>query len=490
MTWDETFSQLSADWKTSSPNPKRMQALLARLGHPEKELHFVHIAGTNGKGSASAMTSRILTEAGYRTGLYISPHLLRINERWSIDGQEITDAELSEMLELLRPHILAMEDKPTKFEILTALAFVYFNMHRCDFVVLEVGLGGRLDATNVIPVPDCAMIMSIGLEHTDVLGDTIEQIAFEKGGIIKDGGHVVLYPQEPAAEAVFRTLARTHTAFLHLVDPSQLAEEPFSMNEATAASDSDFDSPSVQASSTGEVKNGADPPKLLQYFSYKERKHVGLSLLGQYQCRNACCVLEAMDVLREKGYDISEEAIRRGLQQVIWPGRFEVVSTHPLCILDGAHNPNGVEALVHTLRSVLPDYELTFVVGVMADKNYHEMLQLAAPLAKRFIAEVPDSGSDRGLRSEELAAEIRKYFSGPVETAPSVTEAISHALSCLAPVESDKRAEKMSYTPDDIKPTNAGSSSRQAIVCFGSLYQAAEVRGFFMKIHDASQSPA
>ncbi len=481
MTWDETFSQLSADWKTSSPSPNRMQALLSRLGHPERALHFVHIAGTNGKGSSSAMTSRILTEAGYRTGLYISPHLLRINERWSIDGQEISDAELSEMLELLQPHILAMKDKPTKFEILTALAFLYFKMQRCDIVVLEVGLGGRLDATNVIPVPDCSMIMSIGLEHTDVLGDTIDQIAFEKGGIIKDGGHVVLYPQEPAAEAVFRTLARTHKAVLHPVDPSQLTEELFSMNEAVTESDSDFDSPCYQTSSTGEAKKGADVPKLLQHFSYKERKHVGLSLLGQYQCRNACCVLEAMDVLREKGYDISEEAIRRGLQQVVWPGRFEVVSTHPLCILDGAHNPNGVAALVHTLRSVLPDYELTFVVGVMADKNYHEMLQLAAPLATRFIAEVPDSGNDRGLHAEALAAEIRRYFPGPVETAPSVTKAVARALSYLAAGESDKRVAKMSCASGDTGLTNAGSSSRQAIVCFGSLYQAAEVRDFFMQ---------
>ena len=476
MTWDETFSQLSADWKTSSPNPGRMQALLSRLGHPEKALHFVHIAGTNGKGSASAMTSRILTEAGYRTGLYISPHLLRINERWSIDGQEITDAELSEMLDLLRPHILAMEDKTTKFEILTALAFFYFKRHRCDIVVLEVGLGGRLDATNVIPVPDCAMIMSIGLEHTEILGDTIEKIAFEKGGIIKDGGHVVLYPQEPAAEAVLRDLAEKRHASLHLVDPSQLSEEPFSMNEPSAASGSD--SSRHLPTSSADAENSGDTPRLLQYFSYKERKHLGLSLLGQYQCRNACCVLEAMDVLREKGYDISEEAIRRGLQTVSWPGRFEVVSTHPLCILDGAHNPNGVEALVHTLRAVLPGYEILFVVGVMADKNYHEMLQLAAPLASCFIAEVPDCGSDRGLHAEALAAEIQKYFSGPVETATSVTAALSRAFSYLTAKDSQSGAADFSVSDSTVEKNTRGAR-RQAIVCFGSLYQVAEVRGFF-----------
>ncbi len=508
MTWDETFSQLSADWKTSSPNPPRMQELLSRLGHPEKTLHFIHIAGTNGKGSASAMTSRILTEAGYRTGLYISPHLLRINERWSVDGQDISDEDLSAMLDLLKPHIMAMTDKPTKFEILTALGFLYFKMQHCDVVVLEVGLGGRLDATNAIPVPDCAMIMSIGLEHTEILGDTIEKIALEKGGIIKDGSHVVLYPQEPAAEAVIRTLSETHKASLHVVDPSQLTEEPAFRNATNLTSDYTADLASnlttglasnLAAASACDsscncspetvpvhAENASDMPRLLQYFTYKERKHVGLALLGDYQCRNACCVLEAMDVLREKGYDISEEAIRRGLKQVVWPGRFEVISTRPLCILDGAHNPNGVEALVHALRSQLPGYTFTFVIGVMADKNYHEMLRLAAPLANRFIAEVPDSGSDRGLHADALAAEIKRYFSGPVETAPNVTKALSRALSCL-PAENTANCRTDDFVMDNTaSPNPICNEFRQAVVCFGSLYQAAEVRGFFAQRHTAS----
>ncbi len=437
MTWDETFSQLSADWKTSSPNPARMQEFLARLGHPEKSLHFVHIAGTNGKGSASAMISRILTEAGYRTGLYISPHLLRVNERWSINGAEISDAELSAQLALLRPHILSMPDKPTKFEILTALAFQYFHMQGCDIVVLEVGLGGRLDATNAIPVPDCALIMSIGLEHTEILGDTLEKIAREKGGIIKEGGSVVLYPQKTGPEAVFRQLAAEKHATLRFVDSNALKEE----------------------------NAGAD---LANVFSYKERKNLSLALLGSYQCRNACAVLEVMDVLQEKGYHISEEAIRRGLHNVSWPGRFEVVSRRPLCILDGAHNPNGVAALVDTLQTCLPGFSFIFVVGVMADKDYHEMLKLAAPLAERFIAELPDSGSDRGLQAEKLAAEIRKYFSGPVETAPTVTNGLALACERLAAAEKASMQNK-----------KADAEKRRAIICFGSLYQAAEVRAYF-----------
>ncbi len=479
MTWDETFSQLCADWRASGPDPARMQELLSRLGHPENALHFIHVAGTNGKGSASAMISRILTEAGYRTGLYISPHLLRINERWSIDGRDISDEELADMLELLRPHILSMEDRPTRFEALTALAFLYFKRQNCDVVVLEVGLGGRLDATNAIPVPDCALIMSIGLEHTEILGDTIEQIAYEKGGIIKEGGDVVLYPQEPAAEAVFRAIVRDRHAILHPADASRLTEESFSLNDHAAASDSS-DSLDASCDAAGGTEGssaapsdtscqGAGAPALLQYFSYKERKHLALALAGSYQCRNACCVLEVMEVLREKGYDIPEEAIRRGLQTVRWPGRFEIVSAEPLCILDGAHNPNGVETLTDTLRHVLPDYAITFVVGVMADKNYHEMLRLAAPLAARFIAEVPDCGSDRGLHAETLASEIRRYFSGPVETAPSATAALERAIAV------------QQSSADSTVPQDTEKSQKQAIVCFGSLYQAAEVHEFFTR---------
>ncbi len=466
MTWDETFSQLSADWKTSSPDPARMQALLARLGHPEKSLHFVHIAGTNGKGSASAMISRILTEAGYRTGLYISPHLLRINERWSVDGQEISDAELSAQLVLLRPHILSMADKPTKFEILTALAFQYFKAQHCDIVVLEVGLGGRLDATNAIPVPDCALIMSIGLEHTEILGDTLEKIAREKGGIIKEGGTVVLYPQEPGPEAVFRALAEEKHAALRPVDSAALTELPFSWEPPTFSQDNVFGTSSGSAPAVpAAAADTGDSAALLQHFSYKSRKNLALALLGSYQCRNACAVLEVMDVLKEKGYAISEEAIRRGLQTVSWPGRFEVVSRHPLCILDGAHNPNGVAALTDTLRRTLPGFSFTFVVGVMADKDYHRMLQMAAPLADCFIAELPDSGSDRGLQTEALAAEIRKYFSGPVETAPTVTAGLARACALTAPEKASDGTQN--------------GADRRAIVCFGSLYQAAEVRAFF-----------
>ena len=442
MTWDETFEKLSADWRASAPNPARMQQLLERLGHPEEHLHFVHIAGTNGKGSASAMLSSILIEAGYRTGTYISPHLSAINERWSVDGENISDERLSEILEIIQPVILSMADTPTKFEILTALGFLYFYQEGCQIVVLEVGLGGRLDATNSIPVPDCAMIMNIGLEHTEILGNTLQEIAFEKGGIIKPGGDVVLYHQSEEVRGVITDLCRERGAFLHETS----SEESSRLNMETA---------------------------VCQCFHYRNRKDLHLSLLGKYQVRNACAVLDAVDVLIGKGYHISEAATRSGLEHSRWPGRFEILQTEPLFIIDGAHNPNGVEALMESVKEYLADYKIIFLMGVMADKDYDDMIRLAAPYAAHFIAQMPGEEPDRALEENTLAARIHACFQGPVETAASVREGVSMALRA-ADAALSEAAATTSLSTIGAKSTTA--KSKAAVVCFGSLYQVSEIR--------------
>ncbi len=427
MTWDETFDMLSADWKATAPNPARMRELLTCLGNPEKELHFIHIAGTNGKGSASAMLSSILTGSGYRTGRYISPHLAAINERWSIDGTDITDEKLSDLLNEMQPVILSMKETPTKFEILTALGLLYFAREHCQTVVLEVGLGGRLDATNAIPVPDCAVIMNIGLEHTEILGDTLEKIAFEKGGIIKSDGDVVLYRQCDAVCGVIAELCQERGARLHVTETDRTALHGLAANEC-------------------------------QCFDYKDREDLRLSLLGQYQVWNACAVLDAVDILIAKGYRIPESAIRLGLQNTRWPGRFEILQTDPLWIVDGAHNPNGVEALMASVGNYLSDYHIIFLMGVMADKDYDEMIRLAAPYASHFIAQMPGEEKDRALEEQALAARIRTQFHGPVETAGSVAEGVSLALKAAVNLETQ---------------TAPGAP---AVVCFGSLYQVSEIR--------------
>ena len=226
MNWDELMSMVhSADWKKSSSGLHRIRELLHLVGDPQEGMSFVHVAGTNGKGSTCAMLASILTAAGYRTGLYISPHLFRVNERWCVDQKQITDEELRSLAMTLRPAILSMEDKPTAFEIVTAIGFLYFRQSGCDVVVLEVGMGGRLDATNVITDPVACAIMNIGLEHTEVLGDTIEKIAFEKAGIIKTGSDVVLYEQDSAVLNVVQKCAEEKKARLKVTDSSLLSEQ-------------------------------------------------------------------------------------------------------------------------------------------------------------------------------------------------------------------------------------------------------------------------
>ncbi len=439
MTWEEAFAQLSADWQAAPANPARMQQLLERLGHPERELSFVHIAGTNGKGSASAMLASILQRSGLRTGRYISPHLSVINERWSVDGEDIRDEELSELLAELRPAALSMENKPTKFELLTALGFLYFRREGCRIVVLEVGLGGRLDATNAIPVPDCALIMKIGLEHTEILGDTLEKIAFEKGGIIKPGGEVVLCHQSEEVTGVIRELCRERGAGLLETDPESLTEL------------------------------GVDGPAG-QRFHYRNRRDLRLSLLGRHQCRNACAVLDAADVLIRKGYPISETAIREGLANVSWPGRFEILSEDPLCIVDGAHNPDGVRALMEAVRDYLAPYRVIFVMGVMADKDYDEMIRLAAPYADRFIAQMPGAEKDRALEQQELAERMAGLFTGPVETAASPADGIRLAFAAA------KEYTAAAAGKEGVCREETGLRREAAIVCFGSLYQVEEIR--------------
>ncbi|MCR5676215.1 MAG: bifunctional folylpolyglutamate synthase/dihydrofolate synthase [Lachnospiraceae bacterium] len=447
MTWDEAISLLSpvsqagllAERNDSGAGLYRIKELLGLLGNPQRNLRFVHIAGTNGKGSAAAMLSAILQCAGYRTGRYISPHLIRINERFAVDGIDVTDTEFSETAAEIRAAAAGMKEKPRIFELFTAFAFLWFFKKQCEIVVLEVGLGGRLDATNVIDRPLCALIMNIGLEHTQQLGDTIEKIAFEKAGIIKPACDAVLYAQSSEADAVVRQVCIERGAKLVVTDRSLLSIKK------------------LQDSADGPVLNG-------QTFSYRGRMDLRLSLSGTYQVKNAAAVLDVIDILTgRQGLRISEEAVRQGLLQVRWPGRFQILSQEPLLIIDGAHNPNGVQALASSMRSAFPDRPLIFLMGVMADKNYREMLDILAGVfdhgqVLHFLAVSPDE--ERSLSAELLLQEIKDRFSCPSETCADV----HHGL---------KRSFELWYDAGD-----RGSVVRQTspvILAFGSLYQVGEI---------------
>ena len=427
MDWNEAIALFhGADWKHAKIGLNRMKDLMKVLGNPQKDLKFIHIAGTNGKGSVCSMTASVLTAAGYRTGLYVSPHLDAFNERISIDGAYISDEDLRRIAGKINAAVSTLREEPTDFELITALSLCYFAEQNCDFVVLEVGMGGRLDATNVIDAPVAAGIMSIGLDHTEVLGDTEELIAKEKAGIIKKGSDVVVLHQKPS---VLQTIDER----FRIVN-SGIAAPRFIITDTSSLSVHSRDL-------SGQV------------FDYKDFRDIKLPLLGAYQTENAAAVLELITCLRARGYMISDEAVHKGLLNAKWPGRFELLSIDPYCIVDGAHNPNGVMALIESIKTFLPDRKICFVMGVMKDKDYHEMLRLITPFAESFVTELPYSA--RGLDPEILKKEIAAYFDGPVDTADSVTEAVGKALA---------HAEKTGVP----------------VICFGSLYQVAEIRKYII----------
>ncbi len=374
MTYNEALTYIhSICWKGSKLGLDRTRELLGKLGNPEKQLKFIHIAGTNGKGSCAAMLSSILEEAGYHVGLYTSPFINRFNERMQIDHQCIPDDELAELTEYIRPFADGMEDSPTEFELITALAMVYFARHKCDIVVLEVGMGGELDSTNIIDVPEAAVIMAMGLDHVKELGPTMADIARAKAGIIKEGGDVVIYGGNPEADPVFEEVCAQRSAKLHKADFSAILPGPFGLDG--------------------------------QSFSYGAWKDLQIPLVGVYQMRNAAVVLETVQVLRGKGWHISDAAVASGLKNTRWPARFEVLRRDPVFIVDGGHNPHGIRATAESLQRLFPGKKFTFVTGVMADKDVESILGLIVPLADQFFTVRPDN--PRAMSAEELADRIR-----------------------------------------------------------------------------------
>lgn len=407
----------SVSWLGSKPGLTRMTELLRRMGNPEKSCKYVHIAGTNGKGSTASMVASILTEAGYRTGLCTSPYLWVFNERMQIGGEMISDEELCEVTEYVKPFALAMEDSPTEFELVCAITFEYFKRHNCDYVVLEVGMGGRLDATNVIEMPEVAVMTNIGLDHTKELGDTVELIAGEKAGIIKPGCAVVAYDQKPSVMDVFRAKA---------------AEKG-----ASAYCPADF----TQLISERDSREG-------QVFSYKNYEHMELPLLGAHQLCNAAVVLETVTALRARGVEISDNAVRGGLRKTVWPARFEIVTREPFFIVDGGHNPQCAETVRDNLARYFPDMHHVLMVGILADKDVESLTDIIDPEADEYVTATPNS--PRAMSAEALAARLKKYGK-PVTACASITEAV---------IEAKRRAKE-----------TGGMAC-----CVGSLYMAGEAR--------------
>ncbi len=401
----------------SRPGFERINALLDALGHPEKGQKYVHVAGTNGKGSVCTATANILTAAGYRTGLFTSPFVSDFRERIQIDGEYIEKDALCRLTERVKAIVDELDadgNSPTEFEVITAIAFLYYLEKQCDTVVLEVGLGGLLDSTNVIDTPLVSAIVSLSFDHMGVLGNSIEEIAAQKAGIIKEGGIPVSAPHQP--EAALKVLERT-------------AEEKH--NEFIVANPEEI-----------EVLSEDIFGKAITYRGL----NMTLPLVGPHQTDNLSVTFAIVDVLRRQGFEIPDEAVCAGVGKTTLPARTEVLSKDPLIILDGGHNADGARALQKVLENFVRE-DKTLVIGVMADKEVDEVLAQLAPLAKRVVTTTPSNG--RAMAAEDLQ-ERAKAFCAETASEPDPCKAFDLARSLLKPGE--------------------------ALIVCGSLYLAGDVR--------------
>ena len=402
---------------------ERITEILERLGRPQDRLKVIHVAGTNGKGSTSSMINHMLVLNGYKTALYTSPHLIKYNERYVIDNSDISDEDFAKYVTLIREKAEQMEAEgcghPTVFEQLTAVAFKYFADNNVDYAVIEVGLGGRFDATNVIKKPVLSVITSISFDHTEFLGNTLESIAFEKGGIIKEGRPTVLYRQD---KKVYDTI-------------SKLCEERHSKlyyceEESINVLKQDLDG------TVFDIKN--------RFF---ECKGVKLPLVGDYQINNCKTALLAAYALKENGVKLDDEKILAGIAASGWDGRMEVCVKNPTVIIDGAHNPDGINMLVESVKKYFASKRIVLLMGVLGDKDYENMAAEIVPLAETVVITQP--ASERALSADGFKQVVEKYCEN-VYCIEEIDEAYKKALEITG--------------KDDV------------LVCAGSLYLIGELR--------------
>ena len=387
---------------------RRIERLLARLSNPQNAAKSVHIAGTKGKGSTAAMLASILKQSGYRTGLYTSPHLLSIRERIQVDGQQISEDEFARLAGRIEPEVEAVNTSGdlgelTTYEILTALAFMYFQERGVACQVLETGLGGRLDATNVVQ-PEVCVITSISYDHMDVLGDTLAEIAREKAGIIKSGSIVVTAPQIPEAMNVLEDVCRQQEVKLVRV-----------------------------GSDVSWRRKSISPEKQsFQLMGLKGNYNIEVPLLGEYQLENAATAITAAETLAGRGAVITAEAITSGIAGVNWPGRLQVLRRKPWVIVDGAHNGDSVQRLVAALRQYFTFEKAVVIFGASSDKNIAAMVAELKTFPDRVI--VTSSHHPRAVAVEQLVEEFSRENIIP-EVSEDVASAVEKALSLAGPAD-------------------------------------------------------
>lgn len=403
----------------------RVQPLLHLLGDPHQKLKLVHIAGTNGKGSTATMTAAVLRNAGLRVGLFISPYVEDFRERIQLDGQWIPQKDLAEEVELLIPlfrQLQAQGQAVTEFEFDTAMALHYFVAKGCDAAVLEAGMGGRLDATNAIPAPAVCALTSISYDHTQYLGDTLDKIAAAKCGILKEGARAAVYPkQAPEAMETILAACREKGITPNIPDLSQL-----------------------------EILSCDERGSQIRY----QGRPLTIPLLGQHQIYNALTVCAICEELEQAGWPVSWQNVSQGIRQASFGGRQEVVCRRPLCLIDGAHNPDGIDSLCHALDTIYSGRSLTVVMGMLEDKDYLYGLTQVARRARRFIAVTP-AGTPRALPAEK-AAQLARQHCAQVEVMEDPVQAAALA--------------RRQAGPDDL------------VLACGSLYMIGDAKRGFLSV--------
>ena len=416
MTVEQAIQYIHSNkWHNKRPGLDRIRALLAAMGDPQKSVRCIHVAGTNGKGSVCAMLDAILRAAGYRVGLFTSPYIRRFHERMQADGKQIDDKMLAEITDYIKPFAEAMEDTPTEFELITAIGFEFFRRSGVQYVVLEVGLGGRLDPTNVIEDPLLSIITDIDFDHTEQLGNTIQAIAAEKAGIIKEGHPCLFGGKDSSACRTVGQIAALRRSPFYTVDRTDYRIRKMTLD-------------------------GTE-------FDFGNYTALSLPLLGTYQPFNAVTVLTALEVLAGEGVMTDEVALRQGLSAVRWPARFELIRRDPIVLCDGGHNPNGISAAVQSIERYFPEQKVNLLVGVMEDKDYDEMLEKLKPIARQAFTVRPNN--PRAMDAEVLAKHFEEHKT-PATAYSTVGDAVKAAIAA-------SREEKI------------------PLICLGSLYLYGEI---------------
>jgi len=395
---------------------QNIKTLMEKLGNPQDKLKIIHIAGTNGKGSCTSFVNSVLVSQGYKVGMFTSPSIYNFEERIRINNKNIPEDKLIELMDEVREVANTLEVFPADFELITAVAFLYFYRENCDFAIMEVGLGGRLDATNVVDKPLITLITSISFDHQQFLGNTIKEIALEKAGIIKDDVPLVLYSQDTEIMDNIIGVAKSKNSKVIVNDLSKIKV--------------------LENNKSGQV------------IDYKDFKNLKINLLGSHQVKNATISIELLLELRKMGFEISNESIYNGFLIVTWPCRFELVSKSPDFILDGAHNIDGIEKFISNINFYYKDSRKIAIFGVLEDKDYKEMLERIIPCFDMFLTVRPDS--ERAMESLELKDRIEALTEKKVYSFDNYQDAIDKSFEI--------------------------SSKDDVISAFGSLYFVGEVR--------------